>query len=55
MQETSQKSSNVPKGRRDKMHLVLVCRLTLVFSCPLLSKGAAKQLLFSFASPMMRC
>ena len=32
VQETSQKSSNVPKERRDKKHLVLVCRLTLAFS-----------------------
>ena len=39
MQETSQKSSNVPKERRDKKHLVLVCRLTLAFSRPLLGKG----------------
>ena len=27
------------EGRRDKKHLVLVCRLTLAFSCPLLGKG----------------
>ena len=39
MQERSQKSSNVPKDRRDKKHLVLVCRLTLAFSRPLLGKG----------------
>jgi hypothetical protein len=48
VQETSQKSSNVPKERRDKKRLVLVCRLTLAFSRPLLGEGgAAKQLLFS--------